>query len=451
MRFIGTHTPVPLQQKKYDVAIIGAGVTGTALLYILAKYTDIGRICLVEKCGSAAEVSSHPAHNSQTLHFGDIETNYTLEKAAKVKTAAEMIVRYVSDLEPINDVAVPMQKMVLGVGEKEVAVLRERFAQIRELFSEARLLEADELALVEPKVMAGRSADVPVAAIFSRKGYAIDFGKLAASFVSEAKKNKPEAIDFFFDTRVRSMHRRGSQFVIETDAGEVIAGAVAVAAGAHSLRLAHRLGYGRDFTILPVAGDYFTAPNVLNGKVYTVQEPSLPFAAVHADPDVLDPETMRFGPVAVAVPILEPGRWRTMWDFFGVFRPNLDGLLTAIKVNTDPIVLKFVLRHLLYYLPYFGRRLFAADAAKIIPTLKPDDIVFAKNQGGIRPQVAHVKKHVLQQGEAKIVAERIIFNITPSPGASVCLQNAVEDARHLMGFFGGRFRLDEAALKRDLG
>ncbi len=64
-----------------DVAIIGGGISGTALLYLLARYTDIGHIALLEKYPAVAQINSHGRNNSQTLHCGDIETNYTLEKA----------------------------------------------------------------------------------------------------------------------------------------------------------------------------------------------------------------------------------------------------------------------------------------------------------------------------------------------------------------------------------
>jgi len=70
---------------KYNVIIIGGGVSGTALLYTLSKYTDVKSIALFEKCPDLGLVNSSPFMNSQTLHFGDIETNYTYEKAKKVK------------------------------------------------------------------------------------------------------------------------------------------------------------------------------------------------------------------------------------------------------------------------------------------------------------------------------------------------------------------------------
>ena len=437
--------------ERFDVAIIGAGVTGASLLYVLSRYSDVGKILLIEKESGVAEVSSHAAHNSQTLHFGDIETNYTLEKAAKVKAAAEMVVRYAAGLPDGARIVKPMQKMVLGVGPKEVEALKERYQEFKTLFPDTRFVGRKELAALEPGVVDGRAPDVELAAIYNPRGFAVDFGKLAVSFVDEAKRLKPRGLTFLFDRRVLSLRPLPDGYGISLDGSAVEAGAVVVAAGAHSLRMAHALGYGLDYTLLPVAGDFFTAPNVLRGKVYTLQEKLLPFAAVHADPDVTDARLMRLGPIAVATPLLEPKRWKTMLDFFKVFRPDAATLATVLNVNGEPVVRRFILRHLAYYLPWIGRRLFASDARKIIPALRARDVRFGKELGGVRPQVADKKKRALLLGEAKLAGEGLIFNITPSPGASVCLKNAVDDARALLEHFKGRFRLDETALTRDLG
>lgn len=439
------------EAERVDVVIVGAGVTGASLAYLLSRYTDVGSVAVIEKGKGVAEVSSHASHNSQTLHFGDIETNYTVEKAVKVKAAAEMVVRYAEGLSGMQDVVRPMQKMVLGVGAGEISVLRARYEEFRSTFPETRFIGRETLADIEPAVVEGRDQDEPVAAIYNPRGYAVDFGALAASFVEQAARFKPGGLELLFGRRVRSIRPEEDRYLVEIEGRVFSAGAVVVAAGAYSLRMAHDLGYGLDYTLLPVAGDFFVAPNVLRGKVYTVQEKLLPFAAVHADPDLEDAGRMRLGPVAVATPLLEPKRWRSLFDFFRVFRPDAGTLSTVIKVNAEPIVRRFILRHLTYYLPFIGRRLFARDARKIIPSLRAEDVRFAKELGGVRPQVADKKKHSLLLGEAKISDGGLIFNITPSPGASVCLKNALDDSRALMTHFAGRFRLDEEALERDLG
>ena len=53
-------------------------------------------------------------------------------------------------------------------------------------------------------------------------------------------------------------------------------------------------------------------------------------------------------------------------------------------------------------------------------------------------------------GEAKLLGENIIFNITPSPGASVCLKNAENDAHKIIEFLGKEFSFDDQKMKKDL-
>jgi len=50
-------------------------------------------------------------------------------------------------------------------------------------------------------------------------------------------------------------------------------------------------------------------------------------------------------------------------------------------------------------------------------------------------------------GEAKIVGDGVIFNITPSPGASTCLKNAMKDVHTLVDFFDGEIEFDETAFR----
>ena len=73
-----------MNDNTYEIVIIGGGVCGTALLYTLSNYTNVRSIALIEKEADVALINSFTNSNSQTLHFGDIETNYSLAKAKKV-------------------------------------------------------------------------------------------------------------------------------------------------------------------------------------------------------------------------------------------------------------------------------------------------------------------------------------------------------------------------------
>ena len=79
------------------------------------------------------------------------------------------------------------------------------------------------------------------------------------------------------------------------------ADAVVVSAGGHSLLLAHQMGYGLEYSVFPMAGSFYFTPPVLNGKVYTVQNDKLPFAAIHGDPDMLADNATRFGPYGLDI------------------------------------------------------------------------------------------------------------------------------------------------------
>lgn len=107
-----------MQNRLFDVVIVGGGITGTSLAYTLAKYTDIKSIAVLEKYGSLAPLNTNARSNSQTLHCGDIETNYTLEKAIQVKRTANMLVRYAEQIDK-NDFLFKYPKMILAVGEAE--------------------------------------------------------------------------------------------------------------------------------------------------------------------------------------------------------------------------------------------------------------------------------------------------------------------------------------------
>ena len=115
------------EQEVYEVAIVGGGISGASLLYILSNYTNVNSIVLVEKNQEIALVNSHKTSNSQTLHFGDIETNYTLEKAKKVNQAASLVKNYLLQKDPDQEIYSKYHKMVLAIGTEEVEQLKHRY------------------------------------------------------------------------------------------------------------------------------------------------------------------------------------------------------------------------------------------------------------------------------------------------------------------------------------
>jgi malate dehydrogenase (quinone) len=437
---------------KYDVIIIGGGVSGTALLYTLCKYTNVKNIGLIEKYSDFGLVNSSPNMNSQTLHFGDIETNYTLEKAKKVKQYADMVMHYLEhekDIRGDEGLFIKVPKMVLAVGKDQVKTLHDRYPAFGQLFPKLKMIGREEIGKTEPRILEGRDPGQELLALLTEDGYTVDFRKLSLSFVNNAKAVN-SGLSVYLSTRVEKIIRTGDNYFIKTDRGEFEAGAVVVTAGSHSLQFAKSLGYGKNFSILSMAGSFYTGPKVLNGKVYTMQIPKLPFAAVHGDPEVHNEQITRFGPTAKPIFFLERYNYSTFWEYWKTFGFSLKPVLSILKISSDKVIFNYILKNVVYDFPWIGKRLFLKEIRKIVPGIKLDEIKFAKKVGGTRPQIINNTTKKLELGEAKILGENIIFNITPSPGASTCLGNAFEDTRKLMEFLPKRFIFARDQFEKDL-
>ncbi|EDZ61555.1 malate:quinone oxidoreductase [Sulfurimonas gotlandica GD1] len=443
-----------MTQNHYNVIVVGGGVSGAALFYELGRYTDIKNICLLEKYGSLASLNSNGSANSQTIHCGDIETNYTLEKAAKVKRTAKMVEKYCLQYGYENKVIFSHQKMALGVGYEEVDYIKNRYKEFKSLYPYLEFYTKEQLAEIEPAVIFdkdGKERPEDIVGMGAKGEYTtVDFKALSDTFIDNTLKIKDKVTDIFFNNEVKHIQKIGSTYHIQTTMSQFTADFVVVDAGAHSLYLAHRMGHGLDFGCLPMAGSFYMGNRkILNGKVYMVQNPKLPFAALHGDPDILVNGFTRFGPTALMLPKLERFKPGTYIDFFKTLRLDYNVIKIFYDLLKDSDIRNYVLKNFMFEVPFINKKLFLQDARKIVPSLSEEDISYAKGFGGVRPQILDKKNQKLMLGEASInTGEGIIFNMTPSPGATSCLGNAVRDVEAICEYLG--FKFDEQLFNDEL-
>lgn len=435
-----------METQHYEVLIVGAGISGCALAYELSRYTDIGRIGVIEKYDGIATLNSKATSNSQTIHVGDIETNYTLAKAAITKRTAKMVEKYCLQHGYQNEIIFSHQKMALGIGDEEVEFLLHRFEEFSELFPYLEVWDKEKLKTLEPRVVYdkyGNERSENIVGIGARDQWTtVDYGKMAESFIDNAMKEPGKTVNLFLNSPVLTIEKDSARgYSVRTPERIVTADFVVVDAGAHSLFLAHRMGYGLDYACLPVAGSfYLTTQKILNGKVYMIQNPKLPFAALHGDPDILAGGNTRFGPTALVLPKLERYKSGTYLDFWKTLRLDRNVLSALWKLLRECDIRNYIFRNFLFEIPVLNKRLFLHDACKIVPSLKLDEFKYAEGFGGVRPQVIDKKQRKLILGEATInTGEGIIFNMTPSPGATSCLGNAERDLRYIVHYLGKTF------------
>lgn len=441
----------------YDFVVVGGGIVGNAVLYILSFFLKgVKRVLLVEKNSDVALVNSNTDSNAQTGHGGDTETNFSLKKSLTMRDAEYLLTTTLG-----KSIAPGMfrrlWKMAFGVGRSEVEALRERFELLGKYYPTLELLDRDGIRRVASVLLDGRDSNEEVAALWRPGGIAVDYHKAAKFLAGESKKSGKAEI--LLSTKVRQIVPKGDLYEVRTNNGIFRARNVAVASGPYSLIFAHALGYAGDYTILPVAGGFLRiAKNLFDGKVYPVQDPDMPFARLHIDSDVNNPGEMRAGPTIDVVPLLEKYHWKTMIDFFRTGILSWRGERAVLKIfwgkknaegKNEHKVIRLAVRNLAYKIPLLGKWFILKALQVTVPTLRYRDLRFAKGEGGIRPQIVNLKTGELEMGVGKIPGRNIIFDVTPSPGASDSIRNAFVNAVYFTKFPDSKYELDTEAFERE--
>lgn len=415
-------------ESEYDVIIIGGGIIGTSLLYTLSEFTDISNILLIEKNG-IGNGSSGSWSNSQTLHVGDIETNYSTEKIIETRTASRLILKYMKHIKNANSTELikPVQKMVLGVGSDEVDEIIKRYdSNFISLFPSIKVIKTPEILKVEPYVIKGRDKNEKIIAAYSKDGHMVNFGMLASSFVKTSFKSKKK-IKLIVNEEAIDIERKNNLYKIKTDKSSYKGRFVVFAAGGYSLYFAKKLGYGKELSMLSVGGNFYYSKNVIRGKVYRVQKGGIPFAAVHADVDIADKKITRYGPTVNIVPFLEHSNVMSTYKYIKAMGLDKETVESLINITEDKDIQHIIEKNLVYSIPDLGKYYFLKEEVnKIVPSLKYNDIKFYKKGGGIRPQIIDKKMRRLILGVVDLRGEGIEFSMAPSPGASSCLKEALK-------------------------
>ncbi len=381
--------------KRYDVAIIGAGVVGCALAGELAR--RFGSVLLLDKEESVGFHTS--GRNSGVVHSGFNPKPGTL-KARLCVEGSRLIRQYCKDR------GIPCEQVgtyVVAVDGAQALVLEElkRKGEKNGVMG-IEILPIERVREREPNVKG-------VAAMYSPTGAIVDSQALTRSLADDAVKS---GVTLVLGQEVTQIAETPDTAEITTRQDVYRARVVVNCAGLHADRLAHMMGVGREYTIAPFRGEYFVVRRpgqpLVRSMVYPVPHPEVPFLGVHLTRTVAG--SVLIGPNAVPAFGREAYRRTSvnLGDMAEVIGHR--GFWNALLRNHELISVAWnELRHSCSK-PHFWR-----EACRLVDGLKLDELAL-ESRVGIRPQLIRSNGQLLDDLVIESTARSIhILNVV-SPG-----------------------------------
>jgi L-2-hydroxyglutarate oxidase len=394
--------------KKFDVAVIGAGIVGLATARALLQ-AGVRRLVVLE---AEDRVAGHQTgHNSGVIHSGLYYRPGSL-KAQNCIAGREAMYRY------CEEAGIPHRrcgKIIVATHEGELPgleALRRRGTENG--LGQLRILGPDELRDLEPEV-------VGVAGMQVREAGIVDFGAVAAAFARDVGELGGE---IRLGARVvETPLRQGTQSVV-TSSGSVDATLLINCGGLQADRIARLCGVEPGVLIVPFRGEYYdlvpSARRLVRNPIYPVPDPAFPFLGVHLTPTVHD--TVEAGPNAVLA-FKREGYRRT--DF---------SVGDMVDVLAYPGFRRLAVRHWRYgwneMVRSFSKRHFVQALQRLVPRLTAEDLVTGKT--GVRAQSVDPTGKLVDDFHI-IHGERSVHVLNaPSPAATASISIGKHIARRVL-------------------
>jgi L-2-hydroxyglutarate oxidase len=354
----------PPRTDRTDVLVIGAGIVGLATAYALTRQSPAPRVTVVEK--ETAPARHQTGRNSGVIHSGIYYRPGSLKARYAVAGSAEIPKFCAAHGIPYEVTG----KLIVATAQEELPRLHALVQRGREHGLDVTELGPAQIAEREPHV-AG------LAAIHIASTGIADFGAVAAALAEQVEAAGGRVV---YGERVAAVTRDDDGgVVLRTAAGTVLRGRALVnCAGLHSDRIARLAGTDPGMRIIPFRGEFYELVpgrrGLVNGLVYPVPDPDFPFLGVHLTKDVHG--GVHLGPNAVPALAREGYRRRT------VRVRDLAG--TVAYPGTWRIARRHWRQEVGEVRRSLSKRAFTADARRLLPALRPQDLVPAP--AGVRAQ-----------------------------------------------------------------
>lgn len=392
--------------------VVGGGIVGAAVALSLLERHPL-RLAVLE---AEANLAAHQTgHNSGVIHSG----LYYKPGSLKARTCAEGREAMVSFCESEGIPFRRCGKLVVATRERELPALAEleRRGLANGLPGVTRL-DPSCIREHEPEAAGLAGLWVPETGV-------VDYRLVVAAM---ARRIEAMGRSVLLGTRVLKVHRDGAGLEIVTSMGTVRSGALINCAGYGSDRLARACGLEPEVAILPFRGDYFhlerDRSHLVRALIYPVPDPALPFLGVHFTRGI--DGSVEVGPNAV------PALSRTRYS--GIRFDVRDAWESAAFPGTWRLLRRHWRSGLDEILRAASRAAFARDASRLVPAVKPKDLV--RGGCGIRAQAVGRDGRLIDDFHI-LEGERSLHVLNaPSPAATASLAIGREVARRAATCFG---------------
>ena len=387
-----------MNSRNYDIAVIGGGIIGLATAMRITQEHPDQKVVVIEK---ESEVARHQTgHNSGVIHAG-IYYAPGSQKANFCSTGGRLLREFCDERGVEYEMC---GKIIVAVNDSEVPGLEE-------LYRRGTANGAEGLELIGPEELREHEPHVAgVKAIWSPNTGIIDFTKVSEAYSIEMRENGG---DLVLDAEVQSISKSNGSVHIQTGAGDFSAKNIINCAGLHADKVARMMDVEIGVRIIPFRGEYFSIrperSHLVNGLIYPVPDPSLPFLGVHFTKRI--DGSVEAGPNAVLA-LKREGYTKTSfsfgdtWDtlsYPGFWKMSMKYWKTGIDEQYRSLV----------------KSVFVKSLQTLVPEVTGDDLY--SPGAGVRAQVVDDNGALLQDFSIAQTEGAIHVLSAPSPGATSSL------------------------------
>lgn len=283
-------------QHTYDYLIIGAGIIGMTVALELRKRQPQASIAIIEK---ESEVALHASgRNSGVLHAGfyytadSLKARFTVEGNRRLKAFCKQ------HQIPVN----ACQKLVVAQNASEVKTLHRLYERGKKNGVDVTLISEQQAKQIEPNIKTYQQALLsPSTASVNPKQVCLKL-KIILQQKDVTFLLNQQVNDILGNIAVTKTHNIKFNYLIN-------------AAGLYADKIAHKMGVGKDFTLIPFKGIYLKYQgdcNTIKTNIYPVPNLANPFLGVHFTKTATN--DIKIGPTAM------PAFWREHYHGLSNFK-----------------------------------------------------------------------------------------------------------------------------------